>query len=249
MAFLRKDQVEMRNSILHEEHSADGRPERRQLTQVSGRSMVLPLSLPDPSLSQQLVSRQVSCDQATPPPIPNYIRGPQRHSLHLHRLKEEPPKTEFWGSFWFCQDSHHFPVALATQIALAVGVVTGLGVSNWLYLRGVNQSPEVILVVTAIKAQAQSGTCQSNYCGNAGYFDCSEFLVALYKLNTNYTLIWRAEAMRIHACEMTMRVKDNVYHLECFKCAACRKHLCVGDRYFPINSDINKFFYEGDMGN
>ncbi|KAI5936389.1 Rhombotin-2 [Manis javanica] len=35
---------------------------------------------------------------------------------------------------------------------------------------------------------------------------------------------------RIRAYEMTMRVKDKVYHLECFKCAACQKHFCVGDR-------------------
>lgn len=37
---------------------------------------------------------------------------------------------------------------------------------------------------------------------------------------------------------MTMRVRDKVYHLECFKCAACQKHFCVGDRYLLINSDI-----------
>ncbi|XP_074740678.1 rhombotin-2 isoform X1 [Strix uralensis] len=43
---------------------------------------------------------------------------------------------------------------------------------------------------------------------------------------------------RIRAYEMTMRVKDKVYHLECFKCAACQKHFCVGDRYLLINSDI-----------
>ncbi|KAG8539763.1 hypothetical protein GDO81_020397 [Engystomops pustulosus] len=43
---------------------------------------------------------------------------------------------------------------------------------------------------------------------------------------------------RIRAFEMTMRVKDKVYHLECFKCAACQKHFCVGDRYLLINSDI-----------
>lgn len=43
---------------------------------------------------------------------------------------------------------------------------------------------------------------------------------------------------RIRAFEMTMRVRDKVYHLECFKCAACQKHFCVGDRYLLINSDI-----------
>ncbi|XP_043829427.1 rhombotin-2 isoform X1 [Dromiciops gliroides] len=43
---------------------------------------------------------------------------------------------------------------------------------------------------------------------------------------------------RIRAYEMTMRVKEKVYHLECFKCAACQKHFCVGDRYLLINSDI-----------
>ncbi|KAB1272429.1 Rhombotin-2 [Camelus dromedarius] len=43
---------------------------------------------------------------------------------------------------------------------------------------------------------------------------------------------------RIRAYEMTMRVKDKVYHLECFKCAACQKHFCVGDRYLLVNSDI-----------
>ncbi|MBV95953.1 Rhombotin-2, partial [Eschrichtius robustus] len=43
---------------------------------------------------------------------------------------------------------------------------------------------------------------------------------------------------RIRAYEMTMRVRDKVYHLECFKCAACQKHFCVGDRYLLINSDI-----------
>nr|2L6Y_B Chain B, LIM domain only 2, linker, LIM domain-binding protein 1 [Mus musculus]2L6Z_C Chain C, LIM domain only 2, linker, LIM domain-binding protein 1 [Mus musculus] len=43
---------------------------------------------------------------------------------------------------------------------------------------------------------------------------------------------------RIRAYEMTMRVKDKVYHLECFKCAACQKHFSVGDRYLLINSDI-----------
>lgn len=43
---------------------------------------------------------------------------------------------------------------------------------------------------------------------------------------------------RIRAFEMTMRVRDKVYHLECFKCAACQKHFCVGDRYLLINTDI-----------
>ncbi|XP_032815924.2 rhombotin-2 [Petromyzon marinus] len=43
---------------------------------------------------------------------------------------------------------------------------------------------------------------------------------------------------RIRAFEMTMRVRDKVYHLECFKCAACQKHFCVGDRYLLVNSDI-----------
>uniref|UniRef100_UPI00358DEA73 rhombotin-2 isoform X2 n=1 Tax=Myxine glutinosa TaxID=7769 RepID=UPI00358DEA73 len=42
----------------------------------------------------------------------------------------------------------------------------------------------------------------------------------------------------IRAFEMTMRVRDKVYHLECFKCAACQKHFCVGDRYRLINSSI-----------
>lgn len=35
------------------------------------------------------------------------------------------------GSSWFCQDSHHFPVVPATQMALAVGAVTGLGGRQW----------------------------------------------------------------------------------------------------------------------
>ncbi|KAG8125704.1 hypothetical protein E2320_020792 [Naja naja] len=37
---------------------------------------------------------------------------------------------------------------------------------------------------------------------------------------------------RIRAYEMTM---DKVYHLECFKCAACQKYFCIN---LLINSDI-----------
>ncbi|KAH0502098.1 Rhombotin-2 [Microtus ochrogaster] len=43
---------------------------------------------------------------------------------------------------------------------------------------------------------------------------------------------------QIHVYEITIRVKDKVYHVKCFKCAACQKHFCVGDRYLLINSDI-----------
>ncbi|OQR70489.1 rhombotin-1-like [Tropilaelaps mercedesae] len=36
----------------------------------------------------------------------------------------------------------------------------------------------------------------------------------------------------IPAFEMVMRVKGNVYHLDCFACQHCNHRFCVGDRFF-----------------
>ncbi|CAF0968044.1 unnamed protein product, partial [Didymodactylos carnosus] len=35
-----------------------------------------------------------------------------------------------------------------------------------------------------------------------------------------------------------MRVKDLVYHLNCFACNECHQRFCVGDRFFLINNQI-----------
>lgn len=43
-----------------------------------------------------------------------------------------------------------------------------LTVSDWLDLRGVHQPPEVVLVVGAIQAQAQSGAGKTHHCRDAG---------------------------------------------------------------------------------
>uniref|UniRef100_A0A3P9M718 Rhombotin-2 n=1 Tax=Oryzias latipes TaxID=8090 RepID=A0A3P9M718_ORYLA len=45
---------------------------------------------------------------------------------------------------------------------------------------------------------------------------------------------------RIRAFEMTMRVRDKVYHLECFKCAACQKHFCDGMEQTNIAWALNR---------
>lgn len=42
----------------------------------------------------------------------------------------------------------------------------------------------------------------------------------------------------IAACDMVMRAKENVYHLECFACFKCQHRFCVGDRYYLLGARI-----------
>uniref|UniRef100_UPI00358FCB0E LIM domain only protein 3-like isoform X3 n=1 Tax=Myxine glutinosa TaxID=7769 RepID=UPI00358FCB0E len=42
----------------------------------------------------------------------------------------------------------------------------------------------------------------------------------------------------IPAFEMVMRVRESVYHLDCFACQLCSQRFCVGDKFFLKNNMI-----------